>query len=80
METPDEIIKRQDEIIGRLTREKGYLQDTVNRHNEARDKQKRDFNYESAKSFDYLWNAIVKAAEGTDFKERVNTILKQRNL
>ena len=78
MESQEEIIKRQDEIIGRLTREKQYLQDTINRTNEWRDKAKGEFEYESDRSFDYLWKAIVKASEGTDFKERVSLLLKNK--
>jgi len=59
--TQKQIIKQQDEIIGRLTRENEYLQDSQRRRNDWLRKAKKDAGYPDSVSFDIVWAAALKA-------------------
>lgn len=55
-----DIIKRQDEIIGRLTRENEYLKESERRRSEWLRKAKKDAGYHDSISFDVVWAKALK--------------------
>jgi hypothetical protein len=56
-----EIIKEQDSIIGRLTREVDFLKDSQFKRTQWLDKAKRDAGYPNSVSFDDVWEAALKS-------------------
>lgn len=57
----DQIIKQQDELIGRLYRENEYLKDAQIKRNEWLDKAKKEAGYSTNVSFDVVWEEALKA-------------------
>jgi len=58
--TDKQIIKQQDEIIGRLTRENEFLEDSQRRRNDWLRKAKKDAGYPDSISFDVVWEHALK--------------------
>lgn len=62
----DEIIKQQDEIIGRLTRENEYLNDSQRRRNEWLREAKKTAGFPDDISFDIVWSKCLAAYLATN--------------
>lgn len=56
------IIKKQDQMIGELTRRVDYLQDSVNRSKEWLRKAKKEAGYNDGVSFDIVWAETLTKA------------------
>ncbi len=59
------VIKKQDQMIGELTRKVDYLQDSVNKREEWLRKAKKDAGYNNAVSFDTVWAETLAKANKT---------------
>lgn len=55
------IIKQQDEIIGRLTRENEQLKDSQRRRSEWLRSAKQEAGFALGESFDTVWNIALNA-------------------
>lgn len=60
--TDKEIIAQQDQIIGRLTRENEYLQESARRRAEWLREAKREAGYDDRVSFDDVWKEVLEKA------------------
>lgn len=62
----------RDELIGRLTRDNGYLKDSAYRREQWLDKAKRDAGYDTRISFDIVWKEVL--AKARKFDETLDNI------
>jgi hypothetical protein len=61
--TDKAIIKKQDRIIGELTRKVEFLQDSVNKRNEWLREAKKDAGYSDSVSFDIVWRDTLESSQ-----------------
>ena len=59
--TQDKIIKQQNEIIGRLTRENENFQDAYIKREQWLNKAKKDAGFDMNESFDNVWKEALAA-------------------
>lgn len=57
----EEIVAKQDEIIGRLKRENEHLQSVEQSHQEWLSKAKKDAGFDGFESFDDVWKKVLAA-------------------
>ena len=55
----ENIIKQQDEIIGRLTRENEHLQDSISKSHERLRNMKIEAGFNTSMSFDIVWEKML---------------------
>lgn len=60
-QSDSQIIKQQDEIIGRLTRENEHLKDSAYKRSEWLRKAKKDAGFPDGVSFDVVWEKALTA-------------------
>ena len=58
-----DIIDKQDIIIGRQLRQIEHLQDTISKNNECNRKRKKDAGYDDSISFDIVWKEILEKSK-----------------
>jgi hypothetical protein len=67
--SPEEIIKQQDEIIGRLTRQNEYMSDSQSRRNEWLRQAKKDAGFPDSISFDIVWAKALNALKDSPLRD-----------